>query len=270
MVELIVFLSMCGISKRDFMNKSTKKITIILSFIILLTDHAFATGQEPDHLFYKGKTEIIFNNPLEKYFNKKHPKPKKLFTNSVCSAIWRGYIATWEIKKRTLYLVKMVEGRCDKKSVVIPLNKLFAGKKKAIKADWFSGKLRIQQGKQLRYVHYGYETLYEKEVILTIKKGLLTGEKTITHSQQHAKKPILLNQPTLKPTQQSPATNYQDYALKYPNITKTIIVDKKIYNTIYQISQETGFSVQAILNENPTIDINNLRVGDKVILPRVR
>lgn len=252
------------------MKRTTKKMAIILSFIILLTDHAFATGQEPDHLFYKGKTEIIFNNPLESYFNKQRPKPKTLFTNSVCSAIWRGYIATWEIKENTLYLVKMVEGRCDKKPVVIPLNKLFAGEKKAIKADWFSGKLRIQQGKQLRYVHYGYETFYEKEVVLTIEKGLLTGEKTITHSQQKAKKPVLLNQPKPKPKQQSSATDYQDYALKFPNTAKTVLVDKKIYNTIYQISQETGFSVQAIINANTTIDINNLRVGDKVVLPRIR
>jgi hypothetical protein len=119
-------------------------------------------------------------------------------------------------------------------------------------------------------VHYGYETLYEKEVILTIKKGIVTGEKTIIHSKQHAKKPVLLNQPKLKPAQQSSATDYQGYASKYPNIAKTVIVDKKIYNTIYQISQETGFSVQAILNANPAIDMNNLRVGDKVILPRVR
>jgi len=252
------------------MKKSIKKTTIILSLLILLTEHAFATGQEPDHLFYKGKTEIIFNNPLESYFNKQHPKPKKLFTNSVCSAIWRGYIATWKIKKKTLYLVKMVEGSCSKNPATIPLNKLFVGQKTAIKADWFSGKLRIQQGKQLRYVHYGYETLYEKEVLLSIEKGIVIGEETIVHSRQQAKKPVLLNQSKIKPEQQSPATEYQGYASLYPNTAKTVIVDKKIYNTIYQISQETGFSVQAILEANPNLNINDLRVGDQVVLPRIR
>jgi hypothetical protein len=254
------------------MKTITKKIIVFLSFVILLTDHAFATGQEPDHLFYKGKTEIIFNNPLERYFNKQRPKPAKLFTNSVCSAIWRGYIATWEIKKKTLYLVKMVEGNCGKNPAVIPLDKLFVGQKTKVKAEWFSGKLRIQQGKQLRYIDYGYETLYEKEVLLIIEKGLLVGEETIVHSRQQAKKPVLLNKAGIKSAleRQSPATEYQDYASNYPNTTKTVIVDKKIHNNIYQISQETGFSIQAILDTNPKIDINNLRVGDEVVLPRIR
>ncbi len=106
---------------------------------------------------------------------------------------------------------------------------------------------------------------------MTIEKGVLIKEEIISHSRQQAKKPVLLNQ-VIKPKagQQSPTTEYQAYASKYPNTTKTVIVDKKIYNTIYQISQETGFSVQAILNTNPTIDINDLRIGDKVILPRIR
>jgi hypothetical protein len=43
-------------------------LTII--FVFLVINSAFATGQVPDYLIYKGDTIAIFSNPLEQYFDK--------------------------------------------------------------------------------------------------------------------------------------------------------------------------------------------------------
>lgn len=245
-----------------------KRTIVILSFTVLLTSNAFAAGQEPDQLIYKEKLEVIFSNPLESYFSHQHPRPNNVFSKKRCNAILRGYIATWEIRKKTLYLVKMVQGTCEKKPVVIPLNRLFARKKKKVKASWFSGKLRIQKGKQLKYMHQGYETIYEKEVILTIKKGQLVGKIIVDNSSKALLMRYKQEQKRIEQEQQSPALSYREYEEIYPYKAKEVIVDEEIYKNIYRISKATGHSVKAIITANPRIDINNLRVGQSIDLPK--
>jgi len=143
-------------------------ITII--FFIILTTSVSATAQYPDKLIYKGKTISIFSNPFESYFDDEHSRPK-IFSKSMCSAIWRGYVATWEIKSNDLYLLSLVEGTCENNAPEIPLNEIFKDKKTPIKASWFSGIIRIPFGKQLQYIHMGYNSIYEKELYVTIKNG---------------------------------------------------------------------------------------------------
>lgn len=41
-------------------------------------------------------------------------------------------------------------------------------------ADWFSGDITIPKGKMIEYVHMGYMSRYEKELVLTLEKGELT------------------------------------------------------------------------------------------------
>jgi hypothetical protein len=41
-------------------------------------------------------------------------------------------------------------------------------------ADWYSGELRIPQGKLLLYVQQGYLTKYESETIINVNKGIIT------------------------------------------------------------------------------------------------
>lgn len=45
-------------------------------------------------------------------------------------------------------------------------------------ASWFTGVLRIPDGKQLLYVHMGYESTYERDVLLHIEKGCLARTET--------------------------------------------------------------------------------------------
>lgn len=147
-----------------------KKTLLLIALFLAVPASSWATAQFPDVLIYKGKTESILSNPLEQFFDKDHPRPMKLFQTD-CSALWRGYVATWKIEDDKLYLIKVVEGSCSADAPEIPLSKILPGKKAPIFADWFSGTLVIPQGKVINYVHMGYESTYENELHIVIKNG---------------------------------------------------------------------------------------------------
>ncbi|HPQ54817.1 MAG TPA: hypothetical protein PK253_16310 [Spirochaetota bacterium] len=80
------------------------------------------------------------------------------------TACWRCYIGTWEILDGRFYLVDIVG--CYKN---ISGNAVFA--------DWFTGTLCIPQGRMTSYVHMGFESQYEKELLIEIEKGVVKGER---------------------------------------------------------------------------------------------
>lgn len=58
------------------------------------------------------------------------------------------------------------------KSIILSLLVLFC-------TTWFTGSLRVPQGKELRYEHMGYETIYEEDLLIEIKNGRLVKEEVI-------------------------------------------------------------------------------------------
>ena len=152
-----------------------------LLLTLLVPGAALATAQFGDILFYKGDRMEIFSNPLEMYFSDQNPRPNELFPG-MCTACWRGYVATWKIEDGFLHLVKLIEGTCDADAPEIPLEKVFPGQKGPVKATWFTGTLRVPRGKQLQYVHMGYESKYEKELFIKIEKGKVVKEETVDNS----------------------------------------------------------------------------------------
>jgi len=157
-----------------------KKTGLVILFIIIIYVSLSGTAQFPDILYYKGQKYSIFSNPLESYFSSKNPRPDNLFQYS-CTANWRGYIATWKIENGKFLLVKVVKGDCSANPAEIDISSLF-GKKLPVEAIWFSGVLRIPQGKLLSYIHMGYGSVYEKDILLTIRNGLLIREEIKTNS----------------------------------------------------------------------------------------
>lgn len=142
--------------------------------IILISSNVYATAQFAEILHYKGKKHFMFSTPLESYFSFENPKPPLFkFESTAC---WRGYIGEWEIKDEFLYLVSLKN--CDGKQE-IPIEKIMQGKKPPVKATWFSGILRIPQGKMLRYVHMGFESQYEKDFFIWIENGKVVREEII-------------------------------------------------------------------------------------------
>lgn len=159
----------------------------VICIILFFVTSVFATAQSPDRLFYKGKKYSLFNNPLESYYSKSNPRPKQIVkSRSRSSACWRGYIATWKIQNDSLFLKKVKSYTGVRKA---DLKKMFGTEYKngKVHAKWFSGELKIPQGELLRYVHMGYNSLYEKEIIITVKNGLIVAEEVKDNKLQ---KPI--------------------------------------------------------------------------------
>jgi hypothetical protein len=48
-------------------------------------------------------------------------------------------------------------------------------------AHWYTGNLRVPQGKRLHYVHMGYGSTYVRDLFLEIEKGVLIN----THTQHN-------------------------------------------------------------------------------------
>jgi len=84
------------------------------------------------------------------------------------TACWREYIGTWEIKDGKFYLCRLV-GRYRFRD------------KEPIFANWVSGTLRIPQGERLHYVHMGFGSVYEEDLLIKIKKGLVVSRQVLDH-----------------------------------------------------------------------------------------
>ena len=163
----------------NLLNMTRLLLTIILTLFSGL--NVFATAQFPDKINYNGKEYNLNSNPLEVYFEKNPNKRPKSEVRS--SALWRGYVATFEIIDNQLFL-KDIEiqyrdttskgsNNSNWKSV---LNEVFADQKN-IQVDWYTGLLVLPQGKVVNYVHMGYGSTYQHYTILELNKGVLTQEK---------------------------------------------------------------------------------------------
>lgn len=134
---------------------------LFLVFILALFPvKLFATAQVPDRIIWEGKTYSLLCNPLGPYFQE---YPDKRPQGGFSTALWRGYVATFEIINNQLYLTEIItdpfaEYREDSISLQKNLvEEIFPGQKK-VKVDWFTGLLVIPRGRMINYVHMGYSS----------------------------------------------------------------------------------------------------------------
>jgi hypothetical protein len=59
---------------------------------------------------------------------------------------------------------------------------IFPNQKKVF-AEWFSGEIKIPQGKMLHYEHMGYISIFEKDLFLEFKKGVLYNKREVDNSK---------------------------------------------------------------------------------------
>ncbi|MBF0105189.1 MAG: hypothetical protein HQM16_07665 [Deltaproteobacteria bacterium] len=123
----------------------------------------------------------MFTTPLEDYLKTLSKRPE-IFDGPSCSACWRGYVGTWVIKEGFLYLVDLKAGDCTNEKT-IPLKKIFAGQKGPVRADWFSGTIRLPKGNLTQYVHMGFASQYERYLLIEIDKGRVISEKEVRNSK---------------------------------------------------------------------------------------
>lgn len=163
------------------------KLLLTLLLMTVFGIQAFATAQIPDIIIYDGKEYSLNSNPLESFF-KMYPdkRPKR---EVISTALWRGYVATFEFKDKQLFL-KDIEikyrdttekGEVDYKWRSA-MDEVFPNQEK-IKIDWMTGLLVIPHGKLVNYVHMGYGSTYEKYILLEIENGDLKKEKRFDYNE---------------------------------------------------------------------------------------
>ncbi len=160
---------------------------LFIFILYLSATGCFATSQIPDYLIYKNDTIALSANPLESYPYIDSLRPT-LFGNrkTGCStACWRGYVATWKLENQKLYLIEIKSCDSYRDYLKADLKSLFEKKYQRGKvfAGWVTDSLLSRQGKLIHYVHDGYESIYEKEVLFCFNKGYLTGTLAIDNSK---------------------------------------------------------------------------------------
>ena len=108
----------------------------------------------------------MYTEPLQEYLAESSEK----FRFQVnCSGLWRGYLGSWEIVDGQLYLIGLegtLEGGAE-----VSLSTIFPSNSGRVRACWYSGTLRIPQGRQLKYIHMGYSSIYEYDLFFEVLQG---------------------------------------------------------------------------------------------------
>lgn len=128
------------------------------------------TAQFGEKLIFEGHDMVMFSEPLGDYFALGGNKPE--FGPS-CTALWRGYVGTWEIVDDRLYMVKLTGTLKD--GTEATLETVFPGYPDRVFAHWYSGTLQLPEGELLEYVHMGYSRTFERDHLLKIRNGILVG-----------------------------------------------------------------------------------------------
>lgn len=157
---------------------------------------ALPTAQVPDFITIEGEKLALYANPLESFLRILKQRPR-LFHEPyrMSTANWRGYVANWAIIKGELYLTGIEAFDCPiakqpvdaRNCKRVTLESMFPDKvtRDGVLASWFTGKLTIPKGKMLQYVHMGYGSVYEGEIVLEVEKGkLIRTQKIDNRSKQ--------------------------------------------------------------------------------------
>lgn len=127
------------------------------------------TAQVSEHLVYEGKSYALCSFPLEGYFTLAGHKPEFERPHTAC---WRGYVGRWEVLDRRLYLVGL-QAWLKNGDKVTGTDFLFPGFPERVFAHWCNDILRIPQGQRLKYVHMGFGSEFERDLLLTFRRGIL-------------------------------------------------------------------------------------------------
>lgn len=126
------------------------------------------TAQVAETLIYLGEHMSMCSQPLADYFMMVGARPSFETKSSAC---WRGYTGTWEIVDDRLYLIEL-RGVLEDGSAVA-LKTVFPDFPLRVFANWFTDVIRIPQGALLDYVHMGYGSTYERDLLIRIARGLV-------------------------------------------------------------------------------------------------
>jgi hypothetical protein len=163
--------------------------TLIIAILMLAVpaSSVFATKQEPDRIIYEGKEYPLYTYPIKdnagKYLEKL-PESKIMSTS-----LWRGYVATFEIKRKALFLtdietmilIETEDGYRypswkSVKDQVLPEGD-------DLLVDSFTGILVIGYGYGKIVEHEIGRSFYHNYILLDVKNGRITGKRSLDYRQ---------------------------------------------------------------------------------------
>ena len=130
------------------------------------------TAQIPEHLRYRGKTYDMCTEPLWPWLRFGGPAPKFREVHTAC---WRAYVGRWLVAHDRLYLTGIDAHLESGEPVTLAM--LFPGYPERVFAHWYTGEVRCPVGECVEYVHMGYASRYERDLILAFEGGELVGER---------------------------------------------------------------------------------------------
>ena len=225
-----------------------KLINAIL--ICLISGQLFGTAQVPDFLIYENDTLSIYSNPLEVYFEQIGSRELPKFEGCSSTACWRGYVGIWELRNDSIFLKEVTtchKYKCDT-IVNADLNELFGDRymNNEVFADWISYEIINPHGKQIKYIHQGYESIYEYERGFEFINGKLVKvnnyDNTKSRESVYSKEPELLHK-----------FFYDNIDWKLVESVK--LSDKKrVFATIKIGENEKPIEIEIVRGINPEID----------------
>jgi len=129
------------------------------------------TAQIPETLILEGQSHELCTEPLEMYLDSMGVRLDLLVHNTAC---WRGYCGTWEIQDGRLYLVQFEGDLCP--DSYAGLGVILPGFPECVFAHWYTGTLRVPQGKLLEYFHGGYGSEYERDLLIEVESGVVKSQ----------------------------------------------------------------------------------------------
>lgn len=129
------------------------------------------TAQLAETLHYQGRQLAMCTTPLTQFLvisDGPHFQPSS-------TALWRGYRGSWEIIDERLYLIALSGTLSNGEQATLAT--LFPNFPDRVFAHWYNGVIRIPQGQLLEYVHAGYASRYEQDLLLKFADGVLVSSQ---------------------------------------------------------------------------------------------
>lgn len=191
------------------------------------------TAQAGERLIFKGEETWMAAEPLNQYLQNRND----IKFISPSTACWRGYYGQWEIKDNKLYLIELKAYLEEYREV--GLDYLFPRQDKVF-ANWFSGKIRMPQGEMLDYVHMGYASLYERDLILVFENGLLTNEYVVDNEEEYQNRIEKREKQKIEQTEKDAKKKKKDKITTIIIITSFVLALIGIYYGVnYLVQQHT-------------------------------
>ena len=129
------------------------------------------TIQFTETLIYEGKELGLLSTPLCVYFGLIGHSAEDFFesTNTACH---RGYVAEWLIENNRLYLI-VINGELQN-GMSAKLNDIFSNCSNRVFAHWYSDQICCPRGKLIGELNQGYTSIFEEDLLIDIKKGMVT------------------------------------------------------------------------------------------------